>query len=70
MIVIDMEVVDEIKELFGRMSELGEEAVERYASIVEEHLGEDVAVSEATERQIEALKCIRDDLNDYLEDNE
>lgn len=64
------DVVDEIKELFGRMSELGEEAVERYATIVEEHLGEDVAVSEATERQIEALKCIRDDLNDYLEDNE
>ena len=63
------EVVDEIKELFGRMSELGEEATDEYMNIVEEHLG-DVPVSQATTKQLEALKCIRDDLKDYLEENE
>ena len=61
------DVVTEIKELFEKMSELGEEATDEYMNIVEEHLG-DVPVSQATAKQLEALKCIRDDLVDYLEE--
>ena len=61
------DVKQEIKELFTQMSEIGEDAVDAYASIVEDHLGEDISVSQATERQIEALKCIRDELADYIE---
>lgn len=61
------DVVDEIKELFIRMQEL--DALDTYLEIVENHLG-DIPVSEATKNQIDLLKCIRDDLEEAVEDLE
>lgn len=62
------DIVEEIKELFGRMQEL--DASEDYLSIVEEHLGEGIPVSQATKNQFEAVKCIRNDLQDRIEELE
>ena len=62
------DVVDEIKELFTQMQELN--ATDDYADIVEEHLGEDISVSQATKNQFESLQCIRDDLKEKIEELE
>ena len=62
------DVVEEIKELFGQMKDL--EATDAYLDIVEEHLGEGVAVSQATKNQFESLQCIRDDLKEQIEELE
>jgi hypothetical protein len=61
-------VVAEIKELYEKMEEL--KLVDDYLDIVAEHLGEDGRVSEATAKQLEALICIRDDIQEKLEDAE
>lgn len=61
------EVVEQIKTLYEKC--LDSDLEQDYADIVEEHLGE-VAVSEATKKQLEPLKCIRDDLKDLLIDND
>ena len=41
--------------------------VEDYLDIVATHLGEDGRVSEATVKQLEALVCIRDDIQEKLD---
>lgn len=61
------EVVEEIKELFVKMNDL--DALDQYSEIVEDHLG-DTPVSEATKGQLDLLKCIRDELEESLEELE
>jgi hypothetical protein len=63
------EVKEQIKELYSEFSKT-EELEDVYMDIVEEHLGEGVAVSEATSKQLEALVCIRDDLQEKLDEME
>ena len=63
------EIKEAIKEKYLALEEIGEEELDKYGEIVEEHLG-DVTVSEATSKQLEALKCILDDLEDLLEELE
>jgi hypothetical protein len=58
-------VIAEIKELFEKMEEL--DMVDDYLDIVATHLGEDGRVSEATIKQLEALVCIRDDIQEKLD---
>jgi hypothetical protein len=58
----------EIKELYEKLEEL--DMVEDYLDIVAEHLGEDGRVSEATAKQLDALICIRDDIQEKLENIE
>lgn len=58
------EVVEQIKELYSKMEEL--DMIDEYAEIVAEHLG-DLVVSEATPKQLEALLCIRDDIEDKID---
>lgn len=62
------DVVEEIKELFTQMKDM--DATEDYLDIVEEHLGEGIAVSQATKGQFEAIQCIRNDLRDKIEELE
>ncbi|WP_291567113.1 MULTISPECIES: ATP-binding protein [unclassified Clostridium] len=64
------EVKEDIKELYDRFEEMGDGKIEVYAEIVSDHLGEDVRVSEATNKQLEALLCIRDDLESRIEEFE
>lgn len=59
-------VIAEIKEMYERMEEL--DFVDDYLDIVAQHLGEDGRVSEATAKQLEALVCIRDDIESKLEE--
>lgn len=61
-------VMEEIKEQFQRMSDI--DALEQYSEIVENNLGEGVAVSSATKKQLDSLIVIRDELEDYLNENE
>lgn len=63
------EVKEAIKEKYLTLEEIGEDELDKYGEIVEEHLG-DVTVSEATSKQLEALKCILDDLEDLLDELE
>ena len=58
------EVIDRIKELYDEMEE--KDIASAYGEIVEQHLG-DTVVSEATEKQMEALRCIMDDLQEKLD---
>lgn len=58
----------ELKELYEKMDEL--DMIDDYLEIVAEHLGEDGRVSEATQKQLEALICIRDDVQDKLDNIE
>jgi len=60
------EVKGEIKELFDKFDE--KDLLNDYGQIVGTHLGEDKTVSEATEKQMEALLSIRDDLEAKLEE--
>ena len=62
------EIKEAIGELFARFEEL--DKLEEYADIVTEHLGEDVAVSETTKKQIQQLMRIRQDLEEFLEELE
>lgn len=63
------DVVAEIKDLYSSIAETGNEtALEGYASVVESHLGEGVLVSQATPKQLEALKCIRDEVSEILDE--
>ena len=59
-------VVEEIKEMYAKLDEL--DLVDDYVQIVEEHLGKDGRVGEATAKQFEALICIRDDIESKLEE--
>lgn len=63
------EVIEQIKELYQEFSKT-EDLEDVYMDIVEEHLGSGVAVSEATTKQLEALICIRDDLQEKLDEME
>lgn len=62
------DVIDEIKEYYEKLDKL--DKIDDYLDIVSEHLGEDGKVSEATEKQLESLICIRDDLMEKLEELE
>lgn len=59
-------VVEQLKEMFEKMDEL--DLVDEYLTIVEEHLGKDCRVGEATAKQLESLICIRDDVEARLEE--
>jgi hypothetical protein len=61
-------LIAEIKELYEQME--GMDMVDDYLQIVVDHLGEDGRVSEATAKQLEALICIRDDIQEKLEERE
>lgn len=63
------EIKEAIKEKYIQLDEMGEDEIIKYGEIVEEHLG-DVSVSEATNKQFEALKCILDDLEMFIEELE
>ena len=63
------EVIQQIKDLYLEFSKT-EELEDVYMDIVEESLGKGIAVSEATSKQLEALICIRDDLQEKLEEIE
>jgi len=62
------ELKESIGELFTRFEEI--DKLEEYADIVTEHLGEDVAVSETTKKQIQPLMRIKQDLEELLEEIE
>jgi len=62
------EAIEQIKELYTEFSKT-ETLEDVYMDIVAEHLGES-AVSEATPKQLEALVCIRDDLQEKLDEME
>ena len=59
-------VVEQLKEMFEKMDEL--DLVDEYLRTVEEHLGKDGRVGEATPKQLDALICIRDDIEARLEE--
>ena len=61
-------VIAEIKELYEKMDET--DALDEYDEIVVNHLGEDGKVSEASPKQLEALICIRDDLQEKIDELE
>lgn len=63
------EVKEAIKEKYLALESMGEEELDKYGEIVEEHLG-DITVSEATGKQLEALKCVLNDLEDLLDELE
>ena len=58
---------EELKEYYEQFDE--NDRLEEFADIVQEHLGE-TKISEATEKQIELLKCIKDDIEALLEEDE
>ena len=59
------ELKESIGELFAQFEEL--DKLEEYADIVTEHLGEDIAVSETTKKQLQLLMRIKQDLEELLE---
>ncbi|MEG2786441.1 MAG: AAA family ATPase [Romboutsia sp.] len=63
------EVKEAIREMYDTISDMGEKELDKYADIVEEHLG-DVTVSEATNKQLLSLQCILDDLEMLIEELE
>lgn len=60
------ELIEEIRGLYMELRELDE--LDYYEEVVAKHLGEGALVSEATPRQVEALKVIRDELLHKLEE--
>lgn len=62
------ELLETIKEQLIEMKELN--IISQSANVVSEHLGEGVKVSEASEKQVEALICIRDDLQEIIDEFE
>lgn len=62
------DIKEAIKELYEKLD--GLDRLEEYGDVVSEHLGDEMKVSEATEKQIESLKCIRDDLQEKIEELE
>lgn len=63
------ELKEEIKDRYEQIEEMGEDRLDVYDEIIEKHLGES-RVSEATNKQIESLRCILNDLDNYLEEIE
>lgn len=63
------DVKNDIKELLEKLEELTDDE-NIYWDIVEEHLGKDGSVSEANKKQLEALLCIRDDMEFKIEELE
>jgi hypothetical protein len=59
-------LVDQIKELYTTMKEL--KLLADYEDIIEEHLGEGVKVSDTSAKQIEPLICIREALQDIIDE--
>lgn len=57
-------IKEQLKSLYEKMEEL--DRIDDYLNIVAEHLGEEGRVSEATTKQLEALICIRDDVEDKI----
>lgn len=64
------ELVAEIKEMYDKIAEHGDSALEDYMTIVENNLGADTKVSDATKKHIPMLVGIRDDLEDLIDDLE
>lgn len=60
------DVVQQLKDLYIKMKD--HDMIDSYAEIVKEHLGEDTKVSETTPKQLEALLCIRDDIQSKLDE--
>lgn len=56
---------EEIKQLCLKLQEL--DRLDEYSQIVAKHLGEGALVSEASRKQIEPLICIKNDLEDLIE---
>ncbi len=63
------DVKEDIRELYEKLKEITDDE-NIYWDIVEEHLGADGSVSEATKKQLEALLCIRDDMEFKIEELE
>jgi hypothetical protein len=62
------DIKEQLKELYEKMDEL--DMIDNYLEIVAEHLGEEGRVSEATTKQLEALICIRDDVQEKIDEAE
>ncbi|WP_205427322.1 AAA family ATPase [Clostridium botulinum] len=65
-------VVEEIKELFYKLSDMDENSdeqlhLQKYDEIVSDILGEEVQISQCTEKNFEALRVVRDNLEEYIE---
>lgn len=59
-------LVEQIKELYKEMKDL--DILNEYEEIVEEYLGEGIKVSETSAKQIEPLVCIREALQDAIDE--
>lgn len=65
------DVMEELQELYEKLNEINDEDLfNQYIQIVEDNLGVDAKISEATERQLEPLKCIRNELTELLDKEE
>jgi hypothetical protein len=62
------ELLEQIKDLYLRMKEL--EVLDDYEEIVREYLGDDIKVSETSAKQIEPLICVREALQEIIEEIE
>jgi hypothetical protein len=65
-------VVEQIKQYFTTLSDMDEDNEEephltKYDEIVADILGEDVQISQCTEKHFEALRVVRDNLEEYIE---
>lgn len=66
------DVVNQIKQYFTTLSDLDEENgneshLNKYDEMVSDVLGEDVQISQCTEKNFEALRVVRDNLEEYVE---
>lgn len=59
-------LLEQLKELYLEMKEL--DILGDYEDIIEEYLGEGVRVSDTSPKQIEPLICIREDLQDIIDE--
>lgn len=62
-------LIEQIKELYQNIKETGhfEDYEEEIENIVAKHLGEDIKVSETSSKQIEPLICIRDEIQEIVD---
>jgi len=60
--------MSQIKELYDKMKEL--DVLADYEEILEEYLGEGVKVSDTSTKQIQPLICIREALQEVIEEVE
>lgn len=59
-------LLEQLKELYLEMKEL--DILGDYEAVIEEYLGEGVRVSDTSPKQIEPLICIREDLQDIIDE--